>query len=85
MKEWKLEVLKKLDEKSKEVREIKLYDVAREMGINHIKTQEVHEIVKKFLEAHPDYKAYQLTDNKLDSLFCSLMFSDAEYDNEEVI
>ena len=41
MQEWKLEIVKELDKKSEELREIRFYDVAREMGYNHIKVNDV--------------------------------------------
>lgn len=39
MQKWKLEIVKELDKRSEELREIRFYDVAREMGYNHHKSK----------------------------------------------
>ena len=68
MQEWKLEIVKKLDEKSEELREIRFYDVAREMGYNHIKVNYVKDIATRFLKEHPTYKAVRFVKNPKRSL-----------------
>lgn len=87
MKEWKLELIKKLEEKAKDLRQVSLYDTARENGINHIKTQECREIAAAFCKSNKTYKAVQLMDPTLpestQSLFTTLVFTELDYSYDE--
>ena len=69
MQEWKLEIVKELDKKSEELREIRFYDVAREMGYNHIKVNDVKDIATRFLKEHPTYKAVRFVKKPEKGLF----------------
>ena len=78
MKDYKLKVIKKMNELSKDYHSISLRAAANLVGIKHLKTQECHEILNKFCEINGNYKIYQLSDNPLDSFFCSAFVSDNE-------
>ena len=82
MQEWKNKILNALDNKAKEMREIRLYDVANELGYNHIKTGDVQDIERAFLKTHPTYKPVKMMKNSYDSLFVSLTFTECEYEEE---
>lgn len=88
MQAWKNEILEVLEEKAKEYKEIKFYDVALEMGYTHIKTQEVKEIASKFLKRNPTYKGVRFVKNpkkisSTESLFTTLVLTECEYETEE--
>lgn len=78
MKDYKLKVIKKMNELSKDYHSISLRAAANLVGIKHLKTQECHEILNKFCEINGNYKIYQLSNNPLDSFFCSAFVSDNE-------
>lgn len=82
MKDWKVEILNALDKRAQEMREIRLYDVAKELGYNHIKTHDVEDIERSFLKSHPSYKPVKMMKNSYDSLFVSLAFTECEYESE---
>ena len=87
MQEWKLEIVKELDKKSEELREIRFYDVACEMGYNHIKVNDVKDIATRFLKEHPTYKAVRFVKNpkkvsSTESLFTTLVLTECEYETE---
>lgn len=88
MKDWKLDIVKKLGEKSEELREINFRDVANECGFKHIKTQEVEEIADEFLKTHPTYRAVRFVKNQkvvssTESLFTTLVLTECEYETED--
>lgn len=78
MNEYKLKIIEKMNELSKDYHSISLRAAANLVGIKHLKTQECHEILNRFCEINGEYKIYQLTDNSLDSFFCSAFVSDNE-------
>lgn len=82
-----LDLKDKLNELAQTDRFIKLYDVARDMGYNHIKQENVQGIMKSFLRKNPDYKAVQMVEkeNSNMSLFCSLTFVDKEIEFENTV
>ena len=82
MKEYKLNVYNALCETAKSCREIHFRDVCRSIGVNHLKTQEVFEIMNKFIHSNPSYRAVQFIDPKrpaaAQSLFTTLVFTECE-------
>lgn len=78
MKDYKLKVIEKMNEISKDHHSISLRAAANIVGIKHLKTQECHEILNSFCKNNNEYKIYQLSDNPLDSFFCSAFVSDNE-------
>lgn len=82
-----LDVKARLNELAKSDKIIKLYDVARSMGYNHIKKENVQGIMKSFLQKNPNYKAVQIVEkeNSNMSLFCSLTFVDKEIEFENEV
>jgi len=82
MKKWKIELLKELNLKATEEREISLKETAANVGIKKIKHNDVLEIACKFLTTNGDYRPIKMLDNKQDkrSLFDMLVFSELEYD-----
>ena len=78
MKDYKINVLNEMINLSKDYHAVKIQTAAKNIGINHLKTQEVHEILNAFVKSRPDFKIYQLADNPLDSLFVSAFVSDNE-------
>lgn len=87
MKEYKLKVLNELNKAAIGERIISVREKAAEVGIKHLKTQEVLEICNKFIEEHNDYKLVKMMDHPYDSLFCSatliekcVEFIDEDYD-----
>jgi hypothetical protein len=82
MKKWKIELLKELNIKALEEREIFLKETAASVGIKKIKRNDALEIACKFLAVNGDYRPIKMLDNKQDkrSLFQTLVFSELEYD-----
>lgn len=82
MKEYKLNVYSTLCETAKSCREIHFYDVCRSIGVKHLKTQEVLEIMNKFIRSNPSYRAVQFIDPKrtaaVQSLFTTLVLTECE-------
>lgn len=78
MKDYKINVLNEMINLSNDYHAVKIQTAAKNVGINHLKTQEVHEILNGFVEEKPEFKIYQLADNPLDSLFVSAFVSDNE-------
>ena len=79
MKEYKIKVLDELTRISKEFHSMRIFYAAQNVGIKHLKRQEVIEIAEAFIKKNPEYKMYTLEDFDLfDSLFCKLFFSDNE-------
>lgn len=78
MKEYKINVLNELERLTADYHSVQLRRAALNIGIKHLKTQECHEIINAFIKAHPDFKAYQLDDDKSASFFCSAFVSDNE-------
>ena len=76
MKQYKFDIIQKLNERAQGERIISLRDTANQLGIKHLKTQECLEISNLFLKQQPEFKAVKFIDNPLDSLFCSLNFVD---------
>lgn len=83
MKQYKIDILQKLNERAKGERIISLRETANQLGIKHLKTQECLEISNLFLKKQPEYKAVKFIDNPLDSLFCSLTFVDKNIEFSE--
>lgn len=81
MKQFKLDVIKEMENKVKDNREISLRECANAIGIKHIKTNDCREILLKFCKSHPEYKPVHFTDRG--SLFCGGVVTEFEY--EEVI
>lgn len=78
MKEYKINVLNELERLTTDYHAVQLRRAALNVGINHLKTQECHEILNAFTKAHPEFTIYQLDDNANDSFFCSAFVSDNE-------
>lgn len=79
MKEWKERIVEKLTEKAKDERVIYFKKFANEeMLIDHINREDMNDIVRAFLKANPEYKAYQDVSNPKNSLFCGLIFAEKE-------
>ena len=76
MKQFKIDVLNEMIRLSNEYHAVKIRTASLNVGIKHLKTQEVHEILKAFIKAKPDFKIYQLSDNPTASLFVSAFVSD---------
>lgn len=76
MKQYKLDVLNEMFRLADEYHAVKIQTAANNIGIEHLKTQEVKEILNAFVKAKPDFKVYQLSDNPLASLFTSAFVSD---------
>ena len=89
MKELKENVLNELENLTADYHAVQLRRAALNVGCNHLKTQECHEILNKFTTLHPEFKIYQLADNPNASYFCSAFVSDNETppidDNARVI
>lgn len=87
MKQYKLDIIDKLNERAKGEKIIGLRETALMLEIKHLKKQECLEIAKHFLQQNLDYKVVRYIDNPLDSLFCSLYFIDKtlEFDDCEEI
>lgn len=83
MKQYKLEILERLEEKAKGENIISFRDVANSAGFSHIKTQEVLEVCNRFLKLHPDYKLVKMLSDEKDnsSLFCTatLIYKSMEF------
>lgn len=78
MKQYKIEVLNEMVRLSDECHAVKLQTAANNVGIKHLKTQEVKEILNAFVKKKPEFKICQLADNPLDSLFVSAFVTDNE-------
>lgn len=78
MKDYKIKVLNEMLKKAEENHAISIKESANKVGIKHLKTQDVQEILNAFIKARPEYKIYRLNDNPLASLFCSAFVSDNE-------
>ena len=78
MKEYKTAVLNELEKLTTDFHSVQLRRAALNVGVNHLKTQECHEVLNAFTKTHPEFKVYQLADNPKDSLFCSAFVSDNE-------
>lgn len=78
-------LVKKLVEDSKDYREVSLFEAAKEIGISHIKREQVEGIVERFMTVNNTHRPVQMTNpNKMEStqsLFTSLIFTSAEYDH----
>lgn len=76
MKEYKLKVLNKMEQMANHYHSVSLRAAALAVGVNHLTTQEAHEVMNAFCLLHPTYSQYKLSDNSLDSFFCSAFVSD---------
>lgn len=76
LKEYKLKVLNKMEEMANDYHSVSLRTAALAVGVNHLTTQEAHEVMNAFCKSHPTYSQYKLSDNSLDSFFCSAFVSD---------
>jgi Glu-tRNA(Gln) amidotransferase subunit E-like FAD-binding protein len=76
MKKFKLEIVQMLESFTKTNKEINLHEICKSKGINHLKTQEVHDIIKIFTNRNKDYKPVQMMIPHLknQSLFTTLSF-----------
>lgn len=87
-KQEKIRVEEALNKKAEEMREIKFYDVALELGYKHIKTEDVKTIATRFLKKHPTYRAVRFVKDpnqvsSTESLFTTLILTECEYQTEE--
>lgn len=78
MKEYKISVLNELEKLTADYHSVQLRRAALNVGVNHLKTQECHEVLNAFTKNHPEFKVYQLADNPQNSFFCSAFVSDNE-------
>ena len=76
MKKFKLEIVQMLESFTKTNKEINLHEICKSKGINHLKTQDVHDIKKLFTSRNQDYKPVQMINQHLknESLFTTLSF-----------
>lgn len=74
MKEFKIQIIEKLEENAKEVNAVLLRKAAIECGFKHIKVDDCHDIINGFLKRNPEYKVYMLDDTS-GSVFCDTFFS----------
>lgn len=63
MKEWKIQVIEKLEANAKELHLVMLRKAALECGFNHIKNNDVTDIINRFVKRNPTYKVYRLVDD----------------------
>lgn len=87
-KQEKIRVEEALNKKAEEMREIKFYDVALELGYKHIKTEDVKTIATRFLKKHQTYRAVRFVKDpnrvsSTESLFTTLVLTECEYQTEE--
>lgn len=78
MKQYKIDVLEKIEKASEGDKIISLKEQSNACGIKHLKTQECLEIANTFLKSHSDYKMVRIMATPYDSIFCSLTFVDKE-------
>lgn len=78
MKDYKLNIISELEKLTAEYHAVMLRRAALNVGINHLKTQEAHEVMDAFVKAHPEFKIYELSDNPHASFFCAAFVSDNE-------
>ena len=78
MTNTKVMILSELENLTNNYHAVMLRKAALNVGVNHLKTQECHEVLNAFTKKHPDFKIYQLADNANDSFFCSAFVSDNE-------
>ena len=78
MKDYKVTVLTELEKLTADYHSVQLRRAALNVGINHLKTQECHEILNAFTKDHPEFTVYQLDDNPKASFFSSAFVSDNE-------
>ena len=71
MIEFKENIVKKMIEKSKEMRIVSLRETALEMGINHINAQDVRDIAQRLRKVE-GFHLVRMMSTPNDSLFCSL-------------
>ena len=84
MQQWKEDIINKLNEKAQSERVIFFHDYAtKELNINHIKRNDLLDIVNAFLKSNPDYKAYHDVSNPTNSLFCGLILAEKGMYNDE--
>ena len=76
MKAWKNEIVQEMGKLTTFQKEISLYETARKHGIKHLKTYDVLDIIKLFIEKNPSYKAVRMVSDpkKNISLFTSATF-----------
>lgn len=80
MKQWKLDIVNYMYKKADEMRVFNFRELCLELGIKHIKTQEIIEITREFLKRCPDWHAVRCSDYPAYySLFCTLFFEDDDY------
>ena len=81
MQDWKKDVVCQMEAAG--LREISLYEIARGMGIKHIKTQDARDILNAFVKRNPTYrivKMYNSVSLAGGSLFTNGTVTELEYD-----
>lgn len=83
MKDWKAELLTALEEQAVDLKEVRIYDVAKAHGYNHIPNHDVLDIVNAFQKRHPDYRPVIMLDyeGQNASLFTHGVLTSLEYEN----
>lgn len=86
MKDWKAELLTALETEAETMKEIRFHDVAVARGYNHIKTQDVRDIMNAFCKKHPEYRPVIMLDyeGQNASLFTHGVLTECQYDDEVV-
>ena len=90
MKELKQQIINAIVEKANDCKIVSLYDTARELGYNHISSQDCRDILCAVKKALPDYTPVQIGDHKqliypsTASLFTTLCFVDKELEFDDV-
>ena len=80
MKEFKEEILRNLNEDAKELTTVHFFKAMRKVGYERVGTPDTLDIVKRFLQENPSYKAYDSEDVK--GILCHrLFFSECEFDS----
>ena len=78
MKKYKLDILAAMEWLAYANHSISIKTAAEQLGIYHLKTQDVFEIAQLFIKRNPEYKIYRLVDNPYNSAFQSILVSDNE-------
>ena len=85
MKAWKEALLSALETEAETLKEVSFYDVAKANGYNHIKADDVRDIMGKFCKLHPEYRQIvKLNSEGPHSLFVHGYLTMLEYEDADV-
>ena len=86
MKEFKLEIIEAVCQKADEMKIVSLYQVCKELGYNHVNSQDCCDILGAVQKRLPDYRPLRIWLGKgSKDLFTTLCFveNDVEFDDGE--